>query len=239
MSRSILLATVALIALAGPGGAQTAPDAETQQLIERLRPTEQQMRGIRMPGADAGTVTPDASPTLTPATPTLTPAAPDTETATPSPIPPPVQSADPSKPGAPPAAQPSMPPPAVAGGTTAPAGMAAVSITVNFATASFAITPQAAATLGSLGRALASPELRPYRFRIEGHTDAEGDAGMNMNLSRKRAEAVREFLLRNFPVAPNRLIAVGFGESQLLVPTPDGVPEARNRRVQVVNLLGN
>ena len=206
MTRNLLLAGVALLAYATtqPGFAQSTDGAATRDLIERLRPSEQQMRGIRMPGTDSGTV----APVLTPGT-----------------------------------AQPEAPAPSVtaappATGTTAPSGMAAVSITVNFATGSAMLSPRAAAELAALGQALGSQALQPFRFRIEGHTDAEGDAGMNMALSQRRAEAVRDFLLKGFPIAPSRLVAVGFGESQLLVPTPDKMPEARNRRVQVVNLGG-
>lgn len=228
MTRNTLLAGVAAIGLAllaaGPAGAQSASDTETRQLIERLRPTEQQMRGIRMPGTDSGTATPadPSTPTLTPASPT--PADPSTANA-------PIQPYQPV-PSAPP------PPAPVAQGTTAPSGMAAVSITVNFATGSASLSPQAAGALTALGRALASPDLRPYRFRIEGHTDTVGDADMNMALSQKRAETVREFLVTRFAIEPGRLVAVGFGEGQLLVSTPDKTPEARNRRVQVVNLGG-
>ena len=87
-----------------------------------------------------------------------------------------------------------------------------------------------------LGQALASPALAPYRFRIEGHTDTVGDDAMNRDLSQRRAEAVRAYLMGRYGVAPERLEAVGLGESQLLIPTPDNRPEARNRRVQVLNI---
>lgn len=116
--------------------------------------------------------------------------------------------------------------------------MAAISLTVNFATGSHALSPQAAAALAALGRALSSPELLPFRFRIEGHTDTVGDAAQNMVLSQRRAEAVRDYLVKGFPIAPFRLVAVGFGEDQLLVATPDTTAEPRNRRVQIVNLGG-
>jgi OOP family OmpA-OmpF porin len=225
MSRAILYATLcatgALIgatALPFAGAALAQDDPAARQLIERLRPTENQTRGIRMPGSDTGTVT--APP------PSLAPAMPQA----------PAGRRDDAKP---PGVAVNRPPAAVAPGqTTAPAGVAAVSITVNFATGSATLTPQAKASLASLGRALSSPELAPYRFRIEGHTDTVGDADMNMSLSQRRAEAVAEFLRGQFNVVPNRLVAVGMGESQLLVPTPDQSPEARNRRVQVVNMGG-
>jgi len=221
MTRNLLLAGVALLTLATaqPGFTQSATDDATRDLIERLRPSEQQTRGIRMPGTDSGT----AAPVLVPALPDPAPqGGPAPSTATAPPFPP----------------APPSPPPSPAAGTTAPSGMAAVSITVNFASGSANVSTQAAAALTALGRALSSPDLRPFRFQIEGHTDTEGDTGLNMALSQRRAEAVRDFLLKGFGIAPARLVAVGFGESQLLVPTPDKMPEARNRRVQVVNLGG-
>lgn len=222
MSRAILYATAALIgatALPFAGTALAQNDPAARQLIERLRPTENQTRGIRMPGSDTGTVT-APSPTLTPAVPQA----------------PPGRSGD----GKPDGVAVNRPPsaPAPQRQTTAPAGVAAVSITVNFATGSATLSPQAKASLASLGRALSSSELAPFRFRIEGHTDTVGDAGLNMSLSQRRAEAVAEFLRTQFHVVGDRLVPVGMGESQLLVPTPDQSPEARNRRVQVVNMGG-
>ncbi|MBR0674458.1 OmpA family protein, partial [Neoroseomonas soli] len=110
------------------------------------------------------------------------------------------------------------------------------SITVMFATGSAMLTPEAERALAPLGRALASQELAGYRFRIEGHTDTVGDAGVNQALSERRAAAVREYLVNKFRVSPQRLEAIGLGETQLLVPTPPQTPNARNRRVQVVNI---
>ncbi|WP_184381829.1 OmpA family protein [Roseococcus suduntuyensis] len=113
-----------------------------------------------------------------------------------------------------------------------------VNLTVFFPTGSARITPQAADALAALGRALNREELRPFRFRVEGHTDTEGDAQMNQMLSERRALAVREHLIEKFGIAPQRLLAQGMGESRLLIPTPDNFPEPRNRRVQIVNLGG-
>lgn len=131
--------------------------------------------------------------------------------------------------------------PRVSGGavqstTTAPPDRPAVSLMIVFATGSAALTPQAEALVASLARALATPTLALSRFRIEGHTDTQGGAAMNQALSERRAEAVRERLINRYGVSPTRLETVGFGETQLLVPTPDGRAEARNRRVQVINL---
>ncbi len=75
-----------------------------------------------------------------------------------------------------------------------------------------------------------------YRFRIEGHTDTVGPAGLNQALSERRAQAVVAFLTATFKLDPSRLEAIGMGETGLLVRTPPNTPEARNRRVQVINL---
>jgi outer membrane protein OmpA-like peptidoglycan-associated protein len=144
--------------------------------------------------------------------------------------------AAPGAPGAPP--QPAPPAPGTLAATTAPPGIAAVSLTVNFATGSARLTRGAEAVLADLGRALASPDLAPFRFRVEGHTDTTGAESTNQSLSEARAAAVRDHLVRRHGIAPARLEAVGLGETQPLVPTGDNVAEPRNRRVQILNLGG-
>ncbi len=120
--------------------------------------------------------------------------------------------------------------------TTAPPERPAVSLMVVFATGSAALTPRAEAVLASLARALASPDLAASRFRIEGHTDTVGGSALNQALSERRAEAVRDYLVRQHGIMPSRLEVIGFGETMPLVPTPDERSETRNRRVQVINL---
>jgi outer membrane protein OmpA-like peptidoglycan-associated protein len=122
--------------------------------------------------------------------------------------------------------------------TTAPPGAAAVSLTVNFASGSAALSPAATEVLDNLGQALGSARLAGYRFRVEGHTDTVGPEALNRDLSERRAAAVRDFLVQRHGVAAQRIEAVGLGEQQLLVATPDEAPEPRNRRVQVVNIGG-
>lgn len=122
--------------------------------------------------------------------------------------------------------------------TTAPPEMPAVSLTVTFATGSATLSPQAEAVLDNLGQALASPRLARFRFRVEGHTDSVGTASANQELSERRAEAVRDELVKRHGIDPTRVVTRGHGEQQLLIPTPDETPEPRNRRVQIVNLGG-
>ena len=111
-----------------------------------------------------------------------------------------------------------------------------VNLTVQFANGSAALTPAAVKTLSELGRALSSSTLTSYRFRIEGHTDTVGDAEANRALSERRAQSVVAFLTSHFGIEGARLEPVGLGEEGLLVQTPPNTAEARNRRVQVVNL---
>ncbi|ONG43982.1 hypothetical protein BKE38_28515, partial [Pseudoroseomonas deserti] len=219
--------------------------AAAQSLIEQLRP---RTRGIRTPGADASaeapplaelppvTAAPSAPPPL-PVTPGASLASQAVRETAPGPLPsaggPPAML---GKVAAGPTVAAAAPPPVRL--TTAPADVPAASITVHFATGSAELSREAIRALAPLGEALNSKTLRPFRFRIEGHTDTVGSAAMNLALSGRRAMAVRELLVRYYGVDPARLEAVGFGDSQLLVPTGAEVPEVANRRVQVLNLGG-
>jgi len=111
-----------------------------------------------------------------------------------------------------------------------------VNLSVEFATGSVELTPQARHTLDQLGRALASQDLAQYRFRIEGHTDTVGSPEQNKELSQRRAETVATYLEQNYGIAASRLQAIGMGEEGLAVPTPPHTANAQNRRVKVVNL---
>ena len=71
-------------------------------------------------------------------------------------------------------------------------------------------------------------------FLIEGHTDAAGSRQYNTVLSRRRAQAVKDYLAREAGVSPSRLQIVGKGPSE---PANRADPyAAENRRVVVVNL---
>ena len=68
---------------------------------------------------------------------------------------------------------------------------------------------------------------------VVGHTDRVGSDAANDVLARQRAEAVRAALLQR-GIAADSVAAEGRGEREPLVPTADGVPEPRNRRVEIV-----
>ncbi|MEM6374057.1 MAG: OmpA family protein, partial [Pseudomonadota bacterium] len=71
--------------------------------------------------------------------------------------------------------------------------------------------------------------------QILGHTDSDGDASYNQDLSERRASAVTDILIGG-GVAPGRLVAIGRGETQPVASnlTPEG--KAQNRRVDIVIL---
>ena len=85
-----------------------------------------------------------------------------------------------------------------------------------------------------VGRALSSPELKNAMFLLAGHTDAKGGDGYNQLLSERRAESVKQWLVDNFKVSPDRLRAIGFGRTSLK--NQHKPLAAENRRVQVVNM---
>ena len=68
---------------------------------------------------------------------------------------------------------------------------------------------------------------------VVGHTDTVGTDPFNDALALQRAEAIRRALIQR-GVAPGDVTAVGRGKRELLVQTPDGVAEPRNRRVEIV-----
>jgi len=200
------IATAALAVVLGMTGAAWAQDTSSDQLIESLKP--------KTLGLTKGLKAPR---------PALPPSAVDQSAAAASPTPMAV-----SRQRA--AAQAASMPVETMG--EAPSA----SITVQFRTGSADLTPAAMRQLDQLGRALTSATLASYKFRIEGHTDTVGSKDANQALSERRAQTVVAYLESKFGVSADRLQAVGMGENGLAVATGDQVPEARNRRVQVVNL---
>jgi outer membrane protein OmpA-like peptidoglycan-associated protein len=76
------------------------------------------------------------------------------------------------------------------------------------------------------------PEVR--RIEVQGHTDDQGDDEYNMDLSQRRAESVRQYLIEQGGVKEGRLVAKGYGESTPLQPNTSEEARAGNRRVEFV-----
>lgn len=109
------------------------------------------------------------------------------------------------------------------------AAPSALSLPVPFAFASAEILPQAKAQLDAIAAGI---RLLPatQKVVIEGHTDALGSEQYNDELSQRRAQSVRRYLVASHGIDSARLQAVGLGEHN---PLPGRSPQAgENRRVQ-------
>ena len=91
------------------------------------------------------------------------------------------------------------------------------------------IQPQSMGIIRQISQVLQQEQM--MNLMIEGHTDSDGDDASNMDLSKRRAEAVRNALVDVYNVAPSRLQTSGKGESEPVGDngTTDG--KVQNRRV--------
>ena len=91
----------------------------------------------------------------------------------------------------------------------------------------------ATASLQKLGRII---QRNPQAvFKVEGYTDSFGTEDYNMDLSQRRAETVKDWLVENMNIDPARIQAQGFGKTHLLVPADRSVEQQQlNRRVEIV-----
>jgi outer membrane protein OmpA-like peptidoglycan-associated protein len=112
---------------------------------------------------------------------------------------------------------------------TEPEPAKALSLPVHFSFDSAAIAPSARPQLDALAEGI---KLLPptEKVVIEGHTDAVGTEAYNMQLSQRRAAAVKSYLVAMHGIPADRLVDVGYGLSR---PIEGADPRAgENRRVQ-------
>jgi outer membrane protein OmpA-like peptidoglycan-associated protein len=105
--------------------------------------------------------------------------------------------------------------------------------TVSFAFNSAELTVEARKELDAVAEALKLPNIKNLDIVIAGHTDGVGRVEYNQGLSDRRAEAARQYLITQHGIGGNRLIAKGYGETKLLLPS-DPTNEL-NRRVEFQN----
>ena len=112
----------------------------------------------------------------------------------------------------------------------------AVTLNVLFGSNSDAIPSASYAEIDKLGTLLSWPQYTDYRIQLEGHTDSQGSARKNQALSEKRVQNIKTYLVQHFRLAPERILAVGYGSARPIATndTPDG--RSQNRRVEVVNV---
>ena len=100
--------------------------------------------------------------------------------------------------------------------------------TVEFALDSADLTSQGHEVLGEVIGIL---KRHPGRVEISGHTDSTGEADHNLDLSRRRAESVQEYLYAN-GIDEGRLVAVGYGSNRPIASNATVDGQQKNRRTE-------
>jgi OmpA-OmpF porin, OOP family len=97
-------------------------------------------------------------------------------------------------------------------------------------------TDTARQQLDGVAEAIKSRELSGSRFKLEGHTDVIGSEAYNLDLSKRRAEAVLNYLVEAHGISRSLLSSVGVGERDLYDPANPTAEE--NRRVRIIRYAG-
>ena len=107
---------------------------------------------------------------------------------------------------------------------------------VLFASGKSELLPDAQVKLGDVAKAL-SQQDPDAKMVVEGHTDSQGAAAFTQDLSQKRAESVRSYLVSH-GIASDRITAQGFGPSRAVADNTSAEGRANNRRVEIVVAQG-
>lgn len=101
---------------------------------------------------------------------------------------------------------------------------------ITFDSARADIKPQFYSVLDSLANTLV--QYDKTTIRIAGHTDSRGSAEYNQTLSVQRSNSVKNYLVQQ-RVVPNRMVAIGYGESRPVANNASDAGRAQNRRVEI------
>lgn len=96
------------------------------------------------------------------------------------------------------------------------------------------VKPESYGTLKEIAAIL--NEVPDVQVSIVGHTDSDGADAANLDLSKRRAAAVKKELINSFGVNGDRLVTDGLGESQPVAPNDSPANKALNRRVEFIKL---
>lgn len=103
---------------------------------------------------------------------------------------------------------------------------------VLFTSAKSDLSPGAQLKLNDVATAL-TKEDPVSKMVVEGHTDSQGSAASNQDLSQRRAQAVRDYLVTR-GIASDRISAQGFGSTRSVADNASPEGRANNRRVEIV-----
>lgn len=70
------------------------------------------------------------------------------------------------------------------------------------------------------------------KLRISGHTDSDGNSDLNLKLSQKRAQAIKDYIIAKGQIEPDRIEALGFGSQKPIVEEKTDEDKRINRRVE-------
>ena len=98
-----------------------------------------------------------------------------------------------------------------------------------------AIKDESKPLLREYGKALQSA-LKDAVLLVAGHTDGVGSDKYNLDLSNRRAEAIKKFIVAEFQIADQRLIVKPYGKSKPIAPNETEDGRAQNRRVEFVRI---
>jgi outer membrane protein OmpA-like peptidoglycan-associated protein len=114
-----------------------------------------------------------------------------------------------------------------------PRGMViTLSGSVLFTSAKWDLSPSAQLKLNDVATALVKQDP-DSKMVVEGHTDSQGAAAYNQELSQHRAQAVRDYLVTR-GIAADRITAQGFGSTRSVADNGSAEGRANNRRVEIV-----
>jgi outer membrane protein OmpA-like peptidoglycan-associated protein len=116
-----------------------------------------------------------------------------------------------------------------------------IDIPINFATNSYKVKGEALKACREMAKALRQldkdGELKNSRIRIEGHTDSRGSAYMNQILSEKRANSVKNVLIKEFKVPASLFLKpIGWGEEKPFATNKTKHGRFLNRRVTLIRI---
>jgi outer membrane protein OmpA-like peptidoglycan-associated protein len=109
-----------------------------------------------------------------------------------------------------------------------------IDLEINFDYNSADISKGSTQAVQELGKALSDTSLKGSTFVVAGHTDAIGSQAYNQDLSERRADTIKKYLVEHYGINGSNLVTVGYGKTK--PKDPNAPMDPTNRRVQVVNM---
>ncbi|MHC2436139.1 OmpA family protein [Bradyrhizobium sp. USDA 4451] len=109
-----------------------------------------------------------------------------------------------------------------------------IDLEIHFDYNSAAIAKGSTEAVQELGKALSDASMKGSTFVVAGHTDAIGGEAYNQDLSERRADTIKKYLVEHYGLNGSDLVTVGYGKTR--PKDPNAPMDPTNRRVQVVNM---